>query len=78
MIQKKYAQLRTLSEIFDVSQEYFKRRMHSEFQQGVHFLIPKSNSKTKKIVLWDIEQVDKWLRQHDQDAKDFVTAAIYD
>lgn len=77
MIQRKYAQLKTLSIIFDVSENYFKKRMHKEFKQGVHFLIPKSSSRTKKIVLWDIKEVDKWIKSSDSNAKDLVLDAIY-
>jgi len=71
-MQKKYAQIQTLSEIFDVSEEYFRKRMHREFQQGVHFFIPPSTSRTKKIVLWDISAIEKWLKEKDTNAANLV------
>ena len=68
---KKYAQLENLCEIFDLSRDYFKRRMQcfgdipdpdKPFKEGVHFFKPPSCSKTKKALLWDIEAVDRWIR----------------
>lgn len=59
---KKYIQHKGLHEIFDISPDYFKTRMHKELFEGKHFIIPPTNSSTKKIILWDIEELDKWLR----------------
>jgi hypothetical protein len=75
-MQKKYAQLQTLSEIFDISQEYFRKRMHGEFKQGIHFFIPPSQSRTKKIVLWDITAVEKWLKENDSSAANLIALSI--
>ena len=70
---KKYAQLKTLCEIFDLSEDYFVTRMESEkrpnapFRKGVHFFIPEESSKTKKAILWDIQAVENWIRGHHVD-----------
>lgn len=60
---KKYAQIGTLAEIFDLSPQYFKKKKESgEFVEGVHYIIPPTTSKTKKAVLFNVEAVENWLR----------------
>lgn len=66
---KKYAQIQTLSEIFDLSIDYFRNRMKTEFQEGVHYFRPPTNSKTKKAVLWDVGEIEKWIRQDYNDSE---------
>jgi len=66
---KKYAQTKNLYEIFDLSVDYFQKRMGSELILGIHYFIPPSNSKTKKAVLWDIEALENWLRGNQVDSE---------
>ena len=56
MVQQKH-----LVNIFDLSVDYFKKRINVDFFEGVHFF-PQSNSKTKKVVLWDVPEVKKALK----------------
>jgi len=58
----KYVQTKNLSKIFDLSIDFFKRRMFKEFKEGIHFFIPPGSSKTKKAILWDVEAIENWLR----------------
>ncbi|MCX6050974.1 MAG: hypothetical protein NTZ60_00485 [Campylobacterales bacterium] len=66
---KKYAQTKNLCEIFDLSVDYFQKRMDNEFINGVHYFIPPTTSKTKKAVLWDIEALENWLRGNQVDSE---------
>jgi len=50
-----------LVNIFDLSVDYFKKRINVDFFEGVHFF-PQSDSKTKKVVLWDVPEVKKALK----------------
>ncbi len=59
---KKYVQQHNLPSIFDLSVDFFKDRIGTEFFVGVHCFIPPTTSKTKKAILWDIEAVDNWIR----------------
>lgn len=68
---EKYIQIKKLAAIFDLSKQYFEKRMQYKdkpfdtnniFVEGVHFFRPPSNSKTKKIVLWHIESVEAMIR----------------
>jgi hypothetical protein len=65
---KKYAQIKTLVDIFDLSEDWFKNRMATEehpdkpFKKGLFYFIPDSQSATKKAVLWDIEVVEAYIR----------------
>jgi len=54
-------QQHNLVNVFDLSVDYFKSRIDEDFFEGVHFF-PQSNSKTKKVVLWDIPEVKKALK----------------
>ena len=54
-------QQHNLVNVFDLSVDYFKDRININFFEGVHFF-PQSNSKTKKVVLWDILEVKKALK----------------
>ncbi len=66
---KKYAQTKNLCEIFDLSVDYFQKRMDNDFVKGVHYFIPPTTSKTKKAVLWDIEALENWLRGNQVDSE---------
>lgn len=66
---KKYAQLKTLAEIFDMDEQWFERRKedtsaayHKIFFKNVHFFPQQASSRTKKLVLWDVEAVEKTIR----------------
>lgn len=59
---KIFVQTKNLESIFDIKQDFFKKRMSKEFKKGKHYFIPPTDSKTKHIVLWDIEVVEQWLR----------------
>ena len=66
---KKYVQTKNLCEIFDLSVDYFQKRMDKELIKGIHYFIPPTTSKTKKAVLWDIEALENWLRGNQVDAE---------
>ena len=66
---KKYAQTKNLCEIFDLSVDYFQKRMNNDFIKGIHYFIPPTTSKTKKAVLWDIEALENWLRGNQVDSE---------
>ncbi len=66
---KKYAQTKNLLEIFDLSVDYFQKRMDNDFIKGIHYFIPPTTSKTKKAVLWDIEALENWLRGNQVDSE---------
>jgi hypothetical protein len=68
---KKYAQLKTICGYFDLSDDYFKKRMSYKdevndpkkpFREGVHFFIPEHDSATKKAIIWDLALMEKWIR----------------
>jgi hypothetical protein len=59
---QKYVQLHNLPHIFDLSSDFFRKKMGTEFVEGVHYFIPPGSSKTKKAVLWDITQLEIWLK----------------
>lgn len=59
---KKYIQEKNLSEIFDLSVDFFRKRKGVEFFKDYHYFVPPSNSSTKKAVMWDIQAVDNWIR----------------
>lgn len=59
---KKYIQTKNLKDIFDLSPNYFQKRMDDEFINGIHYFIPPSPSNTKRAVLWDFEALDNWIR----------------
>ncbi|MDO8453185.1 MAG: hypothetical protein Q7S59_01285 [Sulfurimonas sp.] len=66
---KKYAQTKNLLDIFDLSVDYFQKRMDNDFIKGIHYFIPPTTSKTKKAVLWDIEALENWLRGNQVDSE---------
>ena len=66
---KKYIQTKNLKDIFDLSPDYFQKRMDSEFINGIHFFIPPTTSKTKRAVLWDIEALENWLKGNQVDTE---------
>lgn len=66
-MKKKYIQTKNLPTIFDLSVDYFQKRMNTELVQGVHYFIPPSTSKTKKAVLWNIEALENWIKGHSID-----------
>ena len=57
-----FKQTKNLKEIFDLSDDYFTKRMGTEFIQGIHYVIPPSPSKTKKAILWDINALINWMK----------------
>lgn len=71
---KKYVQTKNLCEIFDLSIDYFQKRMNSEFIKGIHYFIPPTDSKTKKAVLWNIEALENWIKcdQIDSDLENLL------
>lgn len=64
-----FKQTKNLKEIFDLSDEYFTKRMGTEFIQGIHYLIPPSSSRTKKAILWDIDALVNWMKGHQVDSE---------
>lgn len=66
---KKYVQTKNLHEIFDLSVDYFQKRMEYDFIKGIHYFIPPTSSKTKKAVLWDIEALENWLKGNQVDSE---------
>jgi hypothetical protein len=64
---KKYIQTKNLTQIFDLSIDYFQKRMNKDFIKGIHYFIPPNSSKTKKAVLWDIEALENWFRGNELD-----------
>lgn len=59
---KKYIQTKNLQKIFDLSADYFQKRMGKELVEGIHYFVPPSSSKTKRAILWDFEALDNWIR----------------
>ena len=66
---KKYVQTKNLYAIFDLSADYFQKRMNSELIKGIHYFIPPTSSKTKKAVLWDIEALENWIKCEKTDSE---------
>lgn len=66
---QKYIQTKNLPLIFDLSCDFFKSRMGSEFIEGVHFFIPPHSSRTKKAVLWEVSKIENWLKGNQIDAE---------
>lgn len=62
-----FKQTKNLKEIFDLSDEYFTKRMGKELIEGIHYVIPPSPSKTKKAILWDINALINWMKGHQVD-----------
>lgn len=62
-----FKQTKNLKEIFDLSDEYFTKRMDKELVKGIHYVIPPSSSKTKKAILWDIHALINWMKGHQVD-----------
>jgi len=62
-----FKQTKNLKEIFDLSDEYFTKRMGKELVEGIHYVIPPSASKTKKAILWDINALINWMKGHQVD-----------
>lgn len=60
--EREYVQVDNLSQIFDLSVDYFMSRRGIDFFLGVHYFIPPTNSKTKKAILWDLNEIRNWLR----------------
>lgn len=61
-MKKKYIQHKNLFKFCDISSDYFKSRMYIELFEGQHFIILPTTSITKKIILWDVEELEKWFR----------------
>ena len=59
---KKYVQQHNLPTIFDVSVDYFKNRIGVDFFEDIHFFVTIKSSKTKKVVFWDVQKVEEWIR----------------
>lgn len=59
---QKYIQTHNLPQIFDLSTSFFQKKMGKDFIEGVHYFIPPGSSKTKKAILWDIGQLETWLK----------------
>lgn len=57
-----FKQTKNLKEIFDLSDDYFTKRMGKELLEGIHYVIPPSSSKTKKAILWDISALVNWMK----------------
>lgn len=66
---KKFCQTKNLESIFDLSADYFQKRMKKDFLLGIHYFVPETSSKTKKAVLWDIKAVENWIRGIESDSK---------
>jgi len=60
-LHQKYIQEKHLPLMFDLSVDYFKQRKGKQFFEGVHYFVPPTSSKTKKVVLWSIEAVESWF-----------------
>lgn len=72
-----FKQTKNLKEIFDLSDDYFTKRMGKELIEGVHYVIPPSSSKTKKAILWDIDALINWMKGHqvDQELDELLSRA---
>jgi len=57
-----FKQTKNLKEIFDLSDDYFTKRMGKELVEGIHYVVPPSPSKTKKAILWDINALLNWMK----------------
>lgn len=64
-----FKQTKNLKEIFDLSDDYFTKRMGTEFIQDIHYVIPPSASKTKKAILWDINALINWMKGNRVDSE---------
>lgn len=60
--EREYVQVDNLSQIFDLSVDYFMSRRETDFFLGKHYFIPPTSSKTKKAILWDLNEIRSWLR----------------
>ncbi|ATB69062.1 hypothetical protein SJPD1_0950 [Sulfurospirillum diekertiae] len=72
-----FKQTKNLKEIFDLSDDYFTKRMGKELVEGIHYLVPPSSSKTKKAILWDINALINWMKGHqvDQELDELLSRA---
>ena len=64
-----FKQTKNLKEIFDLSDDYFTKRMGKELIEGVHYVIPPSSSRTKKAILWDVNALVNWMKGHQVDSE---------
>lgn len=64
-----FKQTKNLKEIFDLSDDYFTKRMGKELRKGIHYVVPPSPSKTKKAILWDINALINWMKGNQVDAE---------
>jgi len=64
-----FKQTKNLKEIFDLSDDYFTKRMGKELIEGIHYVIPPSPSKTKKAILWDIDALINWMKGNRVDSE---------
>lgn len=62
-----FKQTKNLKEIFDLSDDYFTKRMGTELIQDIHYVIPPSTSKTKKAILWDVNALINWMKGNQVD-----------
>lgn len=53
-------QQHNLKNVFDLDDDYFTKRIDAIFFKGIHFF-PQSQSKTKKVVLWDVTKTFETL-----------------
>ena len=60
---KEFIQEKNLPLFFDMSVDWFKeRKKKGIFVEKIHYIIPPTKSKTKKIVLWHIPSLLSYMR----------------
>lgn len=64
-----FKQTKNLKEIFDLSDDYFTKRMGKELVEGIHYVVPPSQSKTKKAILWDVNALINWMKGNHIDSE---------
>ena len=61
-IQPLYIQEAHLPNVFDLSIDWFIQRKNKLFFEGQHFFPARSSSRTKKAVLWHLQETELVLR----------------
>lgn len=67
-IKLELVQQHNLINVFDLDVDYFKKRIGICFFEGIHYF-PQSEAKTKKAVLWDVDETKKALKSLNQKTK---------
>lgn len=59
---KKYLSTTNISAMYDVSPDFFRNRMDSTFQRGVHYVQHDKGCPIR----WDVDEVETWWRGEDK------------